>query len=534
MRKRWLVVGLVGCVVLVVTYAFIASWRNIVPTEPLPLRTVTWQEVGVIKGIADLDADGNDELLVQDKRGRWWWAQWSEKAQKREPIPVPAKARLFWFQEVWQDKRPEVLIFVSNQQGIVITRSRNGWEKYVAKKVFKLTRTALTDLDGDGHLNDALLVDGRHLLWLKREPDGRLRQQDRLTLPRPFSVPIHVNQFDGWWYCWAKRYFILENGRLKWSGLKGHHIYWTRADIDGDGQIDQVQWFELSRFKRLKKMGIAQETEVRVWLSKFRQTTSFIVPMSMVFCDPPLVCDMDGDGKAEIVALVPDQHKLIQRLTYWQYDLTKKRWLQKSTQPIRVTFATYGWRRGFTVEKSKEVSLLLLANARQGVAIWRWQLEKGEWKGKELGKLRGAVKRILDTKQNLFVVTEDIRPAWVWWVWERLERWLRLKPPLLPLRLWVHREGKGFQLLVTFPTSQLRDAQVFLTFDLNGDGREELVWRGHLTVYFGDWDGERWRVGKFPLPSADWHGRGRLRNGKKGWLIYQNPATYRCIALTVQ
>ena len=66
-RKRWLVMGLIGYLMLVVIYAFIASWHNIVPTRPLHLHSATWQEIGMIRGIVDLDADGNDELLVKDK-----------------------------------------------------------------------------------------------------------------------------------------------------------------------------------------------------------------------------------------------------------------------------------------------------------------------------------------------------------------------------------------------------------------------------------------------------------------------------------
>lgn len=53
MRKRWFVAGLIGYIVLVLTYTLIAFCRGSVPTEPLPLHTVTWQEVGMIKGVVD-------------------------------------------------------------------------------------------------------------------------------------------------------------------------------------------------------------------------------------------------------------------------------------------------------------------------------------------------------------------------------------------------------------------------------------------------------------------------------------------------
>lgn len=83
MLKRWLILSSVGYIVLVVICVFIGSRRNrpLFP-EPLPLRTVAWQEIGMIRGVFDLDADGNDELLVQDKRGRWWWVKWGEKTKQ--------------------------------------------------------------------------------------------------------------------------------------------------------------------------------------------------------------------------------------------------------------------------------------------------------------------------------------------------------------------------------------------------------------------------------------------------------------------
>lgn len=52
-RRRWFVVGLVSYIVSVLTYTLIAFWHSTVPTEPLPLHTVSWQEVGMIRGIVD-------------------------------------------------------------------------------------------------------------------------------------------------------------------------------------------------------------------------------------------------------------------------------------------------------------------------------------------------------------------------------------------------------------------------------------------------------------------------------------------------
>jgi hypothetical protein len=67
MRKAFAIAVLVGIVALIAYHL----------SRPKPLRPIvaTWQEVGSVDAIVDLDADGNDELLVLDKRRQLWWVQ---------------------------------------------------------------------------------------------------------------------------------------------------------------------------------------------------------------------------------------------------------------------------------------------------------------------------------------------------------------------------------------------------------------------------------------------------------------------------
>jgi hypothetical protein len=89
MRKALVIAVLISSVVLF-AYCYLSR------PKPLPklLRpiVVTWQGVGKVEGFVDLDADGNDELLAQDKDGQWWWVQFSPTAVARQKIPIPKDA----------------------------------------------------------------------------------------------------------------------------------------------------------------------------------------------------------------------------------------------------------------------------------------------------------------------------------------------------------------------------------------------------------------------------------------------------------
>jgi hypothetical protein len=87
MRKAFAIAVLVGIVALIAYHL----------SRPKPLRPIvaTWQEVGRVDAIVDLDADGNDELLVQDKSGQWWWVQFRPTVPIRQKIPAPKNANRF-------------------------------------------------------------------------------------------------------------------------------------------------------------------------------------------------------------------------------------------------------------------------------------------------------------------------------------------------------------------------------------------------------------------------------------------------------
>jgi hypothetical protein len=87
MRKAFAIAVFIGIVALIAYHL----------SRPKPLRPIvaTWQEVGRVDAIVDLDADGNDELLVQDKSGQWWWVQFRPTVPIRQKIPAPKNANRF-------------------------------------------------------------------------------------------------------------------------------------------------------------------------------------------------------------------------------------------------------------------------------------------------------------------------------------------------------------------------------------------------------------------------------------------------------
>jgi hypothetical protein len=87
MRKAFAIAVFIGIVALIAYHL----------SRPKPLRPIvaTWQEVGSVDAIVDLDADGNDELLVLDKRRQLWWVQFRLPKPIRQKIPVPKNAE--WF-----------------------------------------------------------------------------------------------------------------------------------------------------------------------------------------------------------------------------------------------------------------------------------------------------------------------------------------------------------------------------------------------------------------------------------------------------
>jgi hypothetical protein len=158
MRKAFAIAVLVGIVALIAHHL----------SRPKPLRPIvaTWQEVGRVDAIVDLDADGNDELLVLDKSGQLWWVQFRLSKPIRQKIPVPKDAK--WFTNF----RGQMLVFVhpKTRRTSLVTRQGEKW----ATKDLGILKGIVEDADHDGQVNDVVVRRGQTRTIFSRLKDGTI------------------------------------------------------------------------------------------------------------------------------------------------------------------------------------------------------------------------------------------------------------------------------------------------------------------------------------------------------------------------
>jgi hypothetical protein len=164
MRKAFAIAVLVGIVALIAHHL----------SRPKPLRPIvaTWQEVGRAKAIVDLDADGNDELLVQDKSEQWWWVQFRLPKPIRQKIPVPKDTN--WFTNF----RGQMLVFVhpKTRRTSLVTRQGEKW----ATKDLGILKGIVEDADHDGQVNDVVVRRGQRRTVFSRLKDGTIVERPDL------------------------------------------------------------------------------------------------------------------------------------------------------------------------------------------------------------------------------------------------------------------------------------------------------------------------------------------------------------------
>ena len=142
--------------------------------QPKPLRpiTVSWKEVGEVICFVDLDADGNDELLVVDRNRQYWWVQFRPHAFTRQKIPVPKNP--FTSSLILRGQ-----ILALNYSGRILFTTRQG-EKWVLKELRGFT-IAIVDADHDGQFNDAVLwLEDKRKTVFSRSRDGVIVERPNL------------------------------------------------------------------------------------------------------------------------------------------------------------------------------------------------------------------------------------------------------------------------------------------------------------------------------------------------------------------
>ena len=484
MRKGLTIAVLVGIVALIAYHL----------SRPKPLRPiiVTWQEVGRVIIVVDLDADGNDELLVEDQSGQLWWVQFRLPTPIRQKLPVTRDTRDGFRSHAncFANFRGQIWPFVQYRtrprRAFLITRQGGKW---VLKDLGKFSfddydfgcAIWVTDADHDGQVNDVVVWRGRTRTVFSRLKDGT----------------------------------IVERPALRdW-----------RADLDGDGKDDEV-------YEMLGRASYM--SEVRVHFASGRK-------LSLKPCFPIAITDLDGDKVAEIVGaeIVSDKEH---RFLCWHYENGK--WSKSESPKFVGSFVLIGDTelRFPLFWDEKGAYLLAMTLEGQHAKIWDVRWQKGKWTKRLMGKVpeRNVSYIYLVRKgQDWMVGGWASPPKWQKWLWEKVGQPLQRFLPFLREprgRFFAYGwDGKRrWALLGRWRNDNLLDVKFA---DMDGDGKREISIAFPKRVLVAKFEDGRWCTGWVEgsfadyRPIEDFYG---FRYGGREWAIYQDRDSHRCVAIALE
>lgn len=426
---------------------------------------------------------------------------------------------------------------------------------------------SITDLDGDGHINDVLaLTDERTLVWLQRLPDGRFKRQT-LKLPKKFKR-LETSAQNGWNGCfligwrtchWSKllRWELCVAGTCReclssippppgippsihlplplWgvpvplqlalflppfdpiTGMVDVPVGYSVIVKDGHLNLDEGKEFPLGFFRTYADLdGDSKPDSIfRVRRDTAREEGSILVrlsttnrqhplPHSSAFFEELVIHDINGDGRMELVGLEVPIHSVIPHVICWRYDPRALKWETLISPPIQSDWIP----EPFIAKQNKRLFVFAIKQAR----IWRWELMAKGWRGKSLGELPEL---------------DDF--TWHW-TGKRLVLLIKSKVPMLrellgiyqprPSRLFsVDENGQWKLLAYVSPKVQFSPMFTELDTDLDGDGEKEIIWQDCNLVFVGRFHEGKWQLGQITLP-MDASIRCSLRVGSNRWLIF--------------
>ena len=480
MRKVFAVAILIGIIILLAYYF----------SRPKPLRPiiVTWQEVGEVWGFVDLDADGNDELLVLvwDESEQWWWVQFRPTFPIRQKIPVPKGSSL------WSGHRGQMLVSVhpKTRQAFLVTRQDRKWATKDLGILRRDDEVVIKDADHDGQVNDVVVWRGQTRTVFSRLKDGTI--VERPDLP-------------------------------DW-----------RADLDGDGKDDAVY--------------CVSETEVHIYCSSGRKASLELFPktyITVVDMDGDKVAEIVS---AEWLKEVGWRfHCWRYENRRWLKSSSPKfggMWYVASSDAF-LSFAKAEEEMSLFRDE-KGVYLLAVTLKGQHAKIWEVRWRGGKWTKRLIGEVpeRNAYKILLARTGRDWIVCGEVSPPnWQKWLWEKVGRPLQRFFPFLhepKKRVFVYGwDGKRRWVLLSRWWIKNLKGFDFQLADINGDRKRELsiaLQRRVLIVKFED---GRWRTGWVELPFEPQLIQVILftygfRYGGREWAIFQERDGNRCVAIALE
>jgi len=492
-RKGLIVAILFGSVIMIV-YHYLS--------RPKPLRpiVVTWQEVGEVWGFVDLDADGNDDLIVRDQNGQFWWVRFRLLTPIRQKIPAPKRVGFYFSPRgqmlaLWHPK---------TRQALLITRQGEEW---IAKDLGKLKEyvVEVVDADHDGQVNDAVVWHGQTRTILSRMKGGTI--VERPNLPD------------------------------------------FQADLDGDGEEDEVY---------VVHQPAADIPETRIRCSSGREASLDLPSPAFI---GSTVADIDGDKVAEIVCVDVWDDGFSYRFHCWRYE--NGRWLKSSSSKFggmrcyvvdsddSLGFIAEGKMSLFRDEKGAYM-LAVTVEGQQG-KVWEVRWREGKWTKRLMGEVPEHNTRevvFARKRRDWIVIGSASPPDWQEWLWKEIGQYLQRFLPFLQepqLRFFVYGwDGQqNWTLLGRWSRKRFGSFQLA---DMDGDGERELTIAFPKRVLVAKFEDGRWRTGWVKLSFVGYAPIGvfgyaltgiegifcGFRYGRREWVLYQEAGNHRCVAIALE
>ncbi|MER3502126.1 MAG: hypothetical protein C4295_11800 [Candidatus Fervidibacterota bacterium] len=531
-------------------YGAVVLWLNRpMKAQPLNLRIriIPWTPKEIaLKEIAfvDLDGDGEDEIIGQDNKSRWWWGTLKGDTFRYAPLPVPERSCLRFGH---RQQKGQVVVCIEPFP-LLLTRTKSGWvtKRITVKATPRIPpsaeRVRVGDLDGDGYFNDVLvLTDERTVEWWQRTREGKFIRQDRLRLPLPSEGISSVGSFSfkskwrhislglstappnalpgapaspsipappmptpplGPMSLPTSRYIHLcidEKGRLKWRGTQAASFAWTKEDLDGDGRVDWVErWgWETTNPNRYK---------LQLFV-RFANGQGQALPV--VDKGPIGFSDLDGNGRKEIVVVIYSNGSAY--LLCFRWCPSERKWEAIKSPSLPLSGEDY-FEDYFTDER------LLVTNdsvwaitERQGRRqIERWRIKGDQWCCDFLlllPKSEGEFSVIWTGADWLLVERRPVAlpqrmAASFYWH-------LNLTAPATPSRLWAWKSEGKWQFVQYLPaffdTSwDTLGTSNWMVSDLDNDGIAEIVWTGRNFFAVGQYREGTWRMAQEEREGIVW------------------------------
>jgi hypothetical protein len=471
MRKAFAIAVLVGIVALIAHHL----------SRPKPLRPIvaTWQEVGRAKAIVDLDADGNDELLVQDKSEQWWWVQFRLPKPIRQKIPVPKDTN--WFTNF----RGQMLVFVhpKTRRTSLVTRQGGKW---ATKDLGILNGCAVKDADYDGQVNDVVVWRGHTRTVFSRLKDGTI--VERPNFPH------------------------------------------RRADLDGDGKDDAVYCD-------------VNSNEARIYCSLGCKASLKLPPSTFIAVtdmDGDKVAEIFG---AESLGVGWRFHCWRYENGRWLKNSSPKfgdmRWYVAGSDAF-LGFAEAEEAMSL-VRDEKGAYLLAVTLEGQHAKIWEVRWREGKWTKRLTGEVPEPCEEIAFVRvgQHWIVIGFSSPPKWQKWLWEKVGQPLQRFFPFLhepQKRFFVYGwDGKRrWTLLGRWREDNFLGVKLA---DMDRDRKQEVSIAFPKRVLVAKFEDGRWHTGWVEVPFAEYEPIVDIfgfRYGGWEWAIYQDRDSHRCVAIALE